>query len=343
MSNHKGLTISLQMMTGVSSLFQRDMPFIALDKNTGERIVVTGLVSPREELRGKHLECQLCGGRMYLRGGKDVQFHFYHHRVCTSNYKTNPETPHHIAGKFYIAENILPQLNDYANFKPKYEVPIPEVMRVADVLLEFNMGWRIAHEIQLSSIGVEELNQRTNDYLQAGIDVLWWFGKSADNRTNRDWSIRKYGFSLSLSFSDDISVTCGYWYEEEKKDVYGNKIRTQQFRSNSELRAKEDPPVIGKVAYWWLDYSFVRYYQLWRKGNNELYIRAFGASKRTIASYNGKTGAGKGRWFNKENNDWVVDLPTFLEREEKYDKVRRLPDNVVDVIRTRAFEKRAKI
>lgn len=116
------------------------MPFIALDKLTGERIVVTKLDDPRQWVKGRELKCQLCGERMLLRGGSKVSFHFYHPAGCHSNYTTNPESPEHIAGKTYIAETFLPLLNDHAAFSPEYEIPVPEVMRVADVMLSFNMG-----------------------------------------------------------------------------------------------------------------------------------------------------------------------------------------------------------
>jgi hypothetical protein len=313
------------------------MPFIAIDENSGERVVITKLNSPREELRGRKLKCQLCGERMYLRGGADVVFHFYHHRLCTSTYKSNPETPEHIAGKHFIGEEILPGLKDYADFKPVYEVPIPEIMRVADVMLAFNMGWRIAHEIQLSAISIDELDQRTTDYLAAGIDVLWWFGKSADTRTNRQWAIQKYGFSLSLSFEKDQKVDCGLWIKIEGRDALGMKVTKEVYRPNSDVRPGENLPVLSRVASWWLEHAFFRYYQTWQRGNNDLYFRAFGASKRTIASFNGKTGASNGKWFRKNTKgDWVVDLPVFLDREEKHSKLKRLTDNVVVILKSRA-------
>ena len=269
--------------------------------------------------------------------------HFYHYRVCTSNYKTNPESPEHIAGKHFIGENFLPKLNDYAIFKPQYEVPVKDVMRVADILLDFNMGWRIAHEVQLSPISVEELTQRTDDYLRAGIDVLWWFGKSAETRTNREWAFDRYGFSLSLAFDDEGGVSCGYWRKIPKKDDFGRLIEVEAYRADTDLRPKEDPPVFSRVAYWWLEHSFFRYYQTWQKGSNDLYCRAFGASKRTLASFNGKTGAGNTKWFRKNfEGVWVPELPLFLEREEKNGKMKRLSDDVVDKIRARARANRSQ-
>jgi len=63
----------------------------------------------------------------------------------------------------------------------------------------FPTGWRVAHEVQLASITTEHLQERTNDYTLAGIDVVWWLGKSADTETNRAWCRCTFGYALSLA------------------------------------------------------------------------------------------------------------------------------------------------
>mgnify|MGYP001952948993 CR=1 FL=1 len=75
-----------------------------------------------------------------------------------------------------------------------------EVKRIIDIAMIFPNGWIVAHEIQLSSITTENLENRTNDYRKLGIDVFWWFGKSADKKANREWAIEKYGQSLSINY-----------------------------------------------------------------------------------------------------------------------------------------------
>ena len=278
------------------------MPFIALDKLTNERVDITRISEPRMTLRDREFNCQLCGIKMILRGGFRIRFHFYHYRACTTVYKTNPETPEHIAGKYYVAERILPMLEEYGHFSPQYEVPIPEVMRVADLINEFPMGWRIAHEIQLSSITVDDLEARTADYLRAGIDVLWWFGKSADTETNRNWAIRRDGFSFSLRFSEEDNVTSGLWREEIVEDPYGVTHRRQIYIPNKAIVGSKLPAVPSIISTWWKDLAFARYYQVWRKGNNDRYKRGLLASRRTIASFNGQTAVGKEKYFHKDVN-----------------------------------------
>lgn len=315
------------------------MPFIALDKQSRERIVVTKLSNPRDYVKGRQLECQLCGGQMFLKGGSRVTFHFFHRAGCHSNYKTNPESPEHIAGKSYIAETFLPLLMEYADFKPEYEVPLPEIMRVADVLVSFKMGWRIAHEIQISPISVADLDERTADYLESGIDVIWWFGKSANTVTNREWSIKRYGFSLNLMFDGTDVSGCGYCYEKTEKDRYGRNYKAIKYKSDRDINISNEPAVLARFAVWWLDYAFARYYQVWQRGNNEKYVSGLGASKRTLSSFNGKTGAGKDKWCKKESTKngemWVVDIPVYLRKAEKYEIASRLSLAAVQHVRER--------
>jgi competence protein CoiA len=312
------------------------MPFIALDKATNVRVDITRLSEPRETLKGKEFQCQLCGTKMNVRGGYSVRFHFYHHRACTTSYATNPETPEHINGKYYVAEQVLTTLKDFADFRPQYEIPIQEVMRVADIITEFPMGWRIAHEIQLSAIIVDELDRRTSDYLQAGIDVLWWFGKSADTATNRDWAIKRNGFSLSLKYDKSNQVTSGLWRETVIEDRYTGNYVGQVYERNESKLPNTLPTVVGAIAGWWNDYALARYYQVWKKGNSDRYKRGLLASTRSIASFNGKTGVGKDKYFHKEGDLWIVDLKPFLDRQGKYSHIRPFADTAVTLIKERA-------
>lgn len=312
------------------------MPFIALDKETNARVDITRIAEPRETLKGKEFQCQLCSTKMIMRSGYNVRFHFYHYRACTSSYATNPETPEHINGKYYVAEQILTALQDFAEFRPEYEVPIQEVMRVADVITEFPMGWRIAHEVQLSAITVDELDKRTSDYLQAGIDVLWWFGKSANTATNRDWAIKRNGFALSLKYDKSNEVTSGLWRETLIKDPYAGDYIGQVYEKGDPEHPGTMSSVTAAISGWWNDYALARYYQVWKKGNSGLYKRGLLASTRSIASFNGKTGVGKGKFFHKEGDLWIVDLKPFLERQAKHAHIRPLTDAAVALVQERA-------
>ncbi len=175
------------------------MPFIAMMKATGERIDITTIENPRAALTSGECLCQLCGTPMIVKAGLVRQHHFAHAGRCTSDYQSHPESPAHREAKRYLATHLREWFKEYAHAHIAYEVPIPEVKRIADLLVTFPTGWRVAHEVQLASITTEHLQERTNDYTLAGIDVVWWLGKSADTETNRAWCRCTFGYALSLT------------------------------------------------------------------------------------------------------------------------------------------------
>lgn len=176
------------------------MPFVALDKNTKERIDITKIVNPRLALKSGELICQLCEAPMMVKAGLVKRHHFAHYAECNSDYEQHPQSEEHLRGKEIVAEYASDWFKELTSAKPDFEVPIPEVRRVVDVLFEFPNGWRIACEVQLASITIEYLQKRTNDYLRAGIDVYWFFGKSAASDANLRWSIGEFGFALELEY-----------------------------------------------------------------------------------------------------------------------------------------------
>lgn len=177
------------------------MPFVAKKVSTGRRVDITKISKPRE-LKKEDFVCQLCDQPMIVKAGMSPRrAHFAHKVKCSSDYQSHPESVEHRFAKRFVAEG-LKGTDEYRGATIHYEVPIPEVMRVADVLAVFlKQGWRIAHEIQLSSITIEELGKRTSDYESAGIDVVWYLGKAADTETNRDWCVRNIGVCYRVSFT----------------------------------------------------------------------------------------------------------------------------------------------
>jgi competence protein CoiA len=175
------------------------MPFIAMLKATGERIDITAIENPRAALTSGECLCQLCRHPMIVKAGLVRQHHFAHVGRCPSEYLSHPESPAHWEAKLYLATHLREWFKEYSDVHIAYEVPIPEVKRIADILVNFPMGWRVAPRGQLASITTEHLQERINDYTLAGIDVVWWLGKSADTETNRAWCRDTFGFALSLT------------------------------------------------------------------------------------------------------------------------------------------------
>lgn len=176
------------------------MPFIAKHKLTGERVDISLLENPKLVLKSGDCVCAMCDVPMSIVSTALVTSHFRHFTTCTSDYTAHPESPEHLAGKLFIQSWLNKNLAEYSDAVFELEVQIPEVRRVADVMVTFPMGWRIAHEIQLSPITNEKLEERTNDYFKAGIDINWWLGGKADTYGNRDWCISNFGFYRSLKF-----------------------------------------------------------------------------------------------------------------------------------------------
>ena len=174
------------------------MPFVALDVETNKRVDITKIEYPRLALKRENMRCQLCHTPLLIKAGIQKKAHFAHVSQCSSDYGVHPETEDHRRAKLFIAEHLQQEFKDYTSATIEYEVPIPEVKRVADLLATFPMGWRVAHEIQLAPITVEELRQRTEDYECAGIDVVWWLGKRANTDGNRAWCEDAFGYAVTI-------------------------------------------------------------------------------------------------------------------------------------------------
>lgn len=189
------------------------MPFIALNKETGARVDITR--EPPEIIRRftpGALVCQLCSGPMFPRSAHErkdtlgqayrVQAHFVHVAdVCDDAWAHHPESREHRIGKVHIATEWLQQFGRYRGAVVDYEVPIKEIKRIADVLAELPNGHKIAHEVQLAKITPRELEDRTNDYARAGIDVYWHLGKDACTEPNREFLASALEDYSIISFS----------------------------------------------------------------------------------------------------------------------------------------------
>lgn len=178
------------------------MPFIARHATTHARIDITQLANPRQELQADQLLCQICEERMIVRQGFIIRPHFAHMRACPMPYASHPESPEHLLGKERMSQ-WLRQQPALAGTTVELEVPIHARKRIADMLVTFPQGHKLAVEIQLAAITTETLQQRTEDYLNDGIDVIWVFGREAlRSPANLAWCTRTLGGYLQLLFVD---------------------------------------------------------------------------------------------------------------------------------------------
>jgi competence protein CoiA len=181
------------------------MPFIAIDETTGNRIDITMIEKPRTTLQCGKFICQICRQPLFIRAGDKYLTHFYHRTTCHSKTRREceKETPEHLFGKREMMQMLREQFNGQ-KVKIEYEFYLEEIDRIADILVIYPMGWRMAHEIQLSNISKEEIEERTNDYESVGIDVVWWLGKKVGIET-RDWCKERFGriFTITISRDDE--------------------------------------------------------------------------------------------------------------------------------------------
>jgi competence CoiA-like predicted nuclease len=143
---------------------------------------------------------------MILRAGKIMTPHFAHVVACTSEYGSHPESAAHLAAKQTIYKYLESQYSKVQGVKIEYEVKVPEAGRIADVMVTFPKGWRVAHEMQLASITNGSLEERTVSYARAGIDVYWWLGKAADTPANRTWCVETLGICGVINVNIDNSI-----------------------------------------------------------------------------------------------------------------------------------------
>lgn len=190
------------------------MGLVAKNSRTNEIIRIFDYQNPRDELNKSEIICHLCGGELIIKSGLVRIKHFAHKpdSPCSCDYDRHPESYEHLFFKKLLSENLGGEFEEYLNIKPTLEYPIHEVRRIADIVFEFPNGWLVAHEVQLSSITTENLEKRTNDYHNAGIDIVWWLGKSANTKTNREWCIEKFGECYTLNWEE----VCRYNTENNK-------------------------------------------------------------------------------------------------------------------------------
>lgn len=177
------------------------MPLIAKDKHTGERINILKLDNPRVQLSKDAVVCPLCDEPMFIAQGqiRDPYFSHYAER-CNSDYAHKPESPEHRFFKSYLARELQNNFREYTDAGVVLELPVPSIHRVIDIAFEFPGGWIMAHEVQLSSITVKQIEERTNDYRSAGIDVHWWIGHQAATTAIKEWCFSTFGECHTLEY-----------------------------------------------------------------------------------------------------------------------------------------------
>lgn len=167
------------------------MPFIAMNKESGQRVDITGYADPRGDLYAYDLVCPVCSSPMVVVAGAIRIAHFRHKNVegCPFTAYSAGESEEHRAAKLFLREWLVKESGFRVPVELEYH--LPEVGRIADLIQLFPNGWRVVHEVQLASITIETLQQRSDDYLAAGCDVIWYLGGKAHTPANIEW-VRRF-------------------------------------------------------------------------------------------------------------------------------------------------------
>lgn len=191
------------------------MPLTARLRTSGEVVCILDYASPRPELPADELVCPFCAGPLIVRHGLIRARHFAHLPGHRCPYETwhEPESPEHCAFKAAV--------RDYLRSEPLWqggdvhlEVRVEQARRIADVLVTFASGWRVAHECQVSAITMKELAARTKAYQDAGIDVVWWFESGrlrAQGRWLPGWLLRHQGAILEADIRLEVGERETLW------------------------------------------------------------------------------------------------------------------------------------
>lgn len=185
------------------------MPLKGKNRQTNEEaLVFESFDMLRQWQRDGTLTCPFCDEvlvavREYMREGDWVSAYLRHKGECATTMAHHPQSPEHYAAKRWIIEN-MPTKMDYTVDKSNCEVGMPEINRIADVCFWLSNGDRVVHEAQLSPIGIDDLEARTNDYESLGYGIVWHFGKQADTGSNRTWAFRRLGGCEVLTFDEQI-------------------------------------------------------------------------------------------------------------------------------------------
>lgn len=232
------------------------MSFVALRKDTRERVDITQYPSPKKEaLKHYVLLCQECGGVLHIREGDVRSAHNAH--LPGAHCGAAGESQQHRNGKMYLRDHLTDIFPEYVEAVFDFEYRVPGGDRIIDLLVTLPDGRRVAHEVQLASITTKSLRERTGDYATAGISTVWWLGGNAHTATNVQWCLQQFEVAHILLYQKKMPVEIKIlrkppprvippWREEPE---YEEKIKIVKSIRASPPR-KLPPPLESHFSVW---------------------------------------------------------------------------------------------
>ena len=167
------------------------MPFTARFADTNEvicaldyehKLAILQAIGDRQ-LKSPYPDCQ--EPVFVVSSSLKSRLHFRHRKPVQTAYATHPESMEHRLGKLEIAKFFKAEM-DRHNYGGRivFEYPIESRKRIADVAVIYEDGHIQIGECQLAAITPEDIQQRSVDYSEQGMDVVWFLGKEALNYSN---------------------------------------------------------------------------------------------------------------------------------------------------------------
>jgi competence CoiA-like predicted nuclease len=169
------------------------MPLTAYHTSQEEVVSVLDYEDPKSELDATALICPTCKNEMHVCAPEFRVTHFRHNPGADC--ERGGESIAHLVGKMKVAQ-MLRSKSDCVDVWIEQKL---EMGRRPDVLCRYSGGQFVAHEVQLSEVGKNEIRDRTGDYWEEGIAVHWWFGDNVPESLV-NWTVRAIGGCSTLSF-----------------------------------------------------------------------------------------------------------------------------------------------
>ena len=120
-----------------------------------------------DDYRKQEFFCPCCQSRVNVKAGAIKLPHFAHSRNQSCNYTAEPESEEHMKGKLHLYEWLRKQ-----GLQVELEKYLPELQQRPDLFLKWN-NEQYAIEFQCSIIPLEQIKQRTRNYIRYRIVPIW--------------------------------------------------------------------------------------------------------------------------------------------------------------------------
>lgn len=167
-------------------------------------------------------------------------------------------------------------------------VRLADVDMVADVCIQYPMGWRLMHQIVQTALTPADLAARTQQLAAAGIDVVWWLGPDADTPANQQWCQAHRGWrgTVTLAAAQPFVL----WQTQV------------EYESLVEMAESDN-----QYTRYWRRLALARYIELWQRVRMAEILRGLAGTAQLSRSIIGAIGVANARGtMQKQGDAWYA-------------------------------------